>query len=787
MSLSYTSILAGASGQSSGYSIPYSARFVSGNSAYLTRTPGVAPALRQGTISFWFKLGALGTTRTLFSQWNTTTSTWNILVRLETGDTLSASFENNVGANIIKRATTQVLRDVGAWYHCVISWNSGLTTNSSCTVSLNGSAVSAFTTTTNPGAATDLGFNTNALQIGRGNTTNYFDGYLSNFYYVDGSVVAASSFGQTNTSGVWVPKAYTGTFGTNGFLMAFANSAALGTDTSGNGNTFTSSGLTAADQFSDTPTLNYPVLNPLNNQNAATITSGNLTYTLPGAGTGYSSVVGTAGVTSGKWYWEVKNTSAIDVIIGIADSSFNNMTATPALSSVPHYGYRKSTGNISTSGSTDPGIAYGATYTTNDFIGVALDLDSGTKTITFYKNNTTQGAYTISETGKVWFPTSSRYDNNPTGIFNFGASAFNYTPPTGYVALNTTNLPVPAIKDGSAHFQTTLYTGTGSSLAVDQSGNSTFTPGFVWTKSRSAVASHRVWDVLRGATTALFTNTTGADFTESGLTSFDADGFTVGTDGGINTNAATYVGWQWKANGAGVSNTSGSITSSVSANTTAGFSVVTYTGNGTAGATIGHGLGVAPKMIIVKQRSSAGNNWPVYHTSLGATKYIELNTTIAAATATNRWNDTTPGSSVFTVGDTTAINSNGQTYVAYCFAEVAGFSAMGSYTGNGSADGPFIYTGFTPAFLLIKRTDTTGNWRLIDTARDPYNGDTANILYPDLSAAEDIGGVHDDWLSNGFKPRQSSAVNNASGGTYVYAAFASNPFGGSGAAPATAR
>jgi hypothetical protein len=329
----------------------------------------------------------------------------------------------------------------------------------------------------------------------------------------------------------------------------------------------------------------------------------------------------------------------------------------------------------------------------------------------------------------------------------------------------------------------TTYTGTGASLTIANSANNTigttFQPDFVWLKSRSAATDHALYDVVRGTTKDLVSNTTAAETTQAtGLTAFGSTGFTIGALAKINTSAATYVGWQWLAgNSSGVSNTNGSITSTVSANTTAGFSVVTWTGTG-ANATIGHGLGVAPSMLINKFRSTT-SDWPVYHISIGAGNVIYLNTTAASVSSPASWNNTAPTSSVFSVGAAAA--PNGTTMVTYCFAAVAGYSAFGSYTGNGSSDGPFIYTGFRPRFVLYKRTDATGSWNIIDTSRLTYNLDNLS-LQPDNTGAEitfTSANSPLDILSNGFKLRGTGNDGNVNAGTYVYAVFAENPFNSS--------
>jgi hypothetical protein len=334
----------------------------------------------------------------------------------------------------------------------------------------------------------------------------------------------------------------------------------------------------------------------------------------------------------------------------------------------------------------------------------------------------------------------------------------------------------------------TLYTGNATTNTITNAGG--FQPDLVWMKSRGNNYSHVLYDAVRGTGTskALYSDATsaeGADTTLQNLTSFNSNGFSLGATSStniINSSGGSFVGWQWRAsNATGVSNTAGSITSTVSANTTAGFSVVTYTGNNVAGATIGHGLGVAPSMIIVKKRNTTGD-WPVYHSSVGNTGGLYLDLTLATQTTASLWNNTSPTSTVFSVGGggvsgSGDVNANASTYVAYCFSEVAGYSKFGSYTGNGSTDGTFVYLGFRPKYVLIKRTDSASEWYCRDSVRDTYNP-VNNTLFPNTSAAEEnwAGAYPIDLTSNGFKLRTSVAGFNASGGTFIYMAFAENPF-----------
>ena len=294
-----------------------------------------------------------------------------------------------------------------------------------------------------------------------------------------------------------------------------------------------------------------------------------------------------------------------------------------------------------------------------------------------------------------------------------------------------------------------------------------------------------VYDAVRGATKDLYTSETDAEGTNAnGVTSFNSDGFTVGSSGGVNGNTQNIVAWNWLGANTTVSNTSGSITSTVSANTTSGFSVVSYTGTG-VNATIGHGLGVRPSFIIVKVRDTA-NAFTCQHISLGAGNRVNLSSTAASASAPTVWNSTEPTSSVFSVGTEDITNNNGNTYIAYCFAQVKGYSKFGSYTGNGSADGTFTYCGFSPAFIMIKRTDSADDWVIIDNRRTAFNSNS-KFLYANVSDAEESLTGRFDFLSNGFKIRNSWTKINASGGTYIYIAFAENPFVSSTLIPVTAR
>jgi hypothetical protein len=538
--------------------------------------------------------------------------------------------------------------------------------------------------------------------------------------------------------------------------------------------------------MTDVPTLtsatvaNYPTLNPLNPfKTYVTLSNANLTATGNSAAN-TDTVYSTMGSLSTSIYWEYTC-----VTVGSSYGRTGAITTFPITAGgVPGepwssgFGWRQDGYLVLPSGNT----AVLPTFTTGDVLGFALNPTAGTCAL--YKNGTLSYTVTGLSTTSTFFPATAEY-NGSVGAFNFGQRPFSYTPPTGFVALNTYNLPSSTISQGNKYMDATLYTGTGSNLTISTNNIDLSTNGLVWVKCRTAAENNFLFDSLRttGAkySYSLTSNDTSAEASSTAVTSPTTSSYTNASGGNpTNTSGRNYVQWLWQAgSSAASSNTNGSITSTVSVNTTAGFSVVTYTGNETTGATVGHGLGIVPKMIIIKSRTTA-QNWPVYHVSTGNTGACLLNLTNAFVTAAGDWNNTTPSSTVITLGggaqsDRYNTNKSGDNYVAYCWAEISGFSKFGSYTGNGSTDGPFVYTGFRPKFVLTKRTDssTNGFWNIYDSARNGYN-DINNELYPNSSSAED-NSVQVELLSNGFKCI-NTLYPNTSGGTYIYAAFAENPF-----------
>ncbi len=605
---------------------------------------------------------------------------------------------------------------------------------------------------------------------------------------------------------------YTGTFAVPDREMAY-NVIDVGTNQWTPINFSVAAGV-GNDSLVDTPTSygidtgvggevrgNYATLNPLTT-NAGTYTQGNLRYV---GNSNWRRSSGTTVVSTGKWYWEVTVGNAPNPTRSI-NSAWNvfgfgvlpltvGTTSNPinGLTDVLVYGDNGYVNNFGTTSGDLGAVSSG------DVLSIAVDLDANS--YTFRKNGSQVATGTIGGTaGRALVPVVVSY-NGDYGVMdcNFGQRPFAIPAPAGFRALCTQNLPLPVIGATAAtqagnFFAPITYTGTGSTRTVTGLG---FTPDLVWIKSRTNPASgifNSLMDSVRGSTSGffnvLYSNTADSEnnpagspnpgTTAGGVTAFTNGGFTLtpgSSDSQLNNNGTPYVAWNWRANGAGSSNTAGSITSTVSANTTAGFSVVTYTGT-SANATVGHGLGVAPSMIIVKSRSAGSTDWRVFASALNDnSKWLALNTTAGATTESGYWN-TGVSSTVFGLGNYSYINASGSTYVAYCFAAVPGYSAFGSYTGNGSTDGPFVFCGFRPAFVLLKSSSSGAtDWVILDNRRDPSN--VANdILRPNLNNAELVDTYSNtDFLANGFKLRGPGSFGfNISGTTYIFAAFAEAPF-----------
>jgi hypothetical protein len=488
---------------------------------------------------------------------------------------------------------------------------------------------------------------------------------------------------------------------------------------------------------------NYCTLNPLDKVTTATLSSGNLQTTSAAA----QNIIGSMSMDSGSWYWEIAYSAATaSQLVGVYKAAATTTSITP----------------------------------TTSVIGLRFNADTGA--LDYTVDGSVYTSIATGLTGGGYFPYAGSLTNAKVIYANFGQRPFAYTPPAGFRALNTNNLPTPSIVNGANFMAAKIYTGTGVVQSISNAVNNvSFQPDLVWIKSRTPGATnHALFDSSRGVTKYLSSNTTTAETTlAQSLTALNADGFSLGTDTTlVNASANLYVAWQWKAGGAAVSNTQGTITSQVSANTTAGFSVVTYTGTG-VNATVGHGLGVAPKMVIVKRRTTAGASWLVYHANAGSppqNNFLSLNLTDAVSASALPWNNTAPSSTTISLGTSGGTNNITDTFVAYCFAEIAGFSKFGSYTGNGLADGPFVFCGFRPRFVMVKAAiGGTGDWQILDSSRSTFNPSDAR-MWADLAQVElsNTGG-NTDFTSNGFKTRNVNGDANASGVTYIFAAFAEVP------------
>ena len=797
-----------------------SLRFENGDSAYLNETAGTPTDSQKWTSSLWVKRGSLGSEMGLVSS-----SATAEYIRFESDDTLRYRLYQS-GAQRISMITSAVFRDITAWYHIVCAVDlSNTTDNDKVIIYVNGTrqALGTNTTTTTDTYDSVMLTSGNDIWIGR-NSSSYFDGYMAEINFIDGLQLAPTSFGETK-EGAWIPKDTSGlTFGDNGFRLQFkqtgtgtASTSTIGADTA-NSNHFTSNNLVATDSnIPDSPENNFATLNPLRtNRLTETYSEGNLRYASSQTSTN-PATTSTIAVSSGKWYWEVfikaqgntaNSVGIIDVEYGMENDSSAGYTSSSGV-----YSYQGAGTERSANGSP----SYGDSWTDDDLIGVALDMDNGN--VYFYKNGTIQNSGTalqgsLDTTGSGTYSAYSLVYSNGDQIYNFGQDGsfnaektaqgntdgngvgnFFYSVPSGYLALCTSNLPEPTISpnadtQSNDHFDGLLY--TGNSQSAQDIGGLGFQPDFVWIKGRSYADHHALFDSTRGVGKYIISSSTNAegDYANT-LDEFRSDGFGVGADSTalVNYQTNTYVAWNWKANG-GTTTTNdasstgvGSIDSVYQANTTAGFSIVTFTTDGVSSGTVAHGLGVQPKLLLGKTRNHAVA-WAVQSTLLATNQALILNTTSAAYDpGYNHWNDTHPTSSVFSVGGYMADHSdltNPSTKIVYCFAEVAGFSKIGLYTGCGNANGTYVHTGFKPAWIMIKRTDTTGSWYIYDYKRLLRNplGSVNQPLLADTTGAE--GGADASWyidgLSNGFKLRNASNFDNASSGTYVYIAFAEMPF-----------
>jgi hypothetical protein len=790
-------VLMGSGAVESAYEIEQSAIF--NGDAGLYRTPSSTGNRRTWTLSFWAKRNLLGGWQNIIGGQHNTPASY---VYFNADNQIAVhEYQNGVPTNYYTE-TTRVLRDVSAWYHIVVNFDSTQGTAANrMKIWINGVQETSFDVLISPSQNFQTQHNLASIPqyVGRNYTSNdFFKGQLAEMHWLDGVTKPASNFGETNDdTGQWIPKEYVGgSYGTNGFYLKFV-SGAIGTDSSGNGNTHTVQSLANSDIVPDSPTNNFATLNSLFTASANnTYSEGNLKTVCPNSTKGLC--VATIVPTAGKYYAEFKTTAGFGdyPVVGVFDvSSATTTSQTVPGVSTKNIGYYAYNGQI-LAGPSGTVLDTVASWAVNDIIAVAIDYDNST--VKWYKNNTLVFTKSSADLKDVTFAFSGTSGSSGYTIeANFGQKTLAYTPPSGYVALSTANLPDPAIALPTDHFNTKLYVGNGSIQTISGVG---FQAGLTWIKNRTAADWFALTDSNRGVQKTLSSygnNSDGTDtgpisgyeFTYSdGLTAFNSDGFALGAKNEFNTNNEYFVSWNWKT-GSNASNTDGEITTTVSANQTAGFSIMTYAGTGNS-KTIGHGLSAAPTLILIKKRAGGtgatagpakGGNWVVGASAIDPnwTGGFYLNHTgsyyNADGSATNYFWNGAPTSSVIKLKSDWFVNGVSTTYVAYAFHDVPGYSKIGTYTGNGNASGTFINTGFKPAWVMVKLTSAADlNWNIFDNKRDVDNGAFA-FLAANTTAAEGDQ-VTLDLLSNGFKIRNAGDYVNSNAATYLYMAFAESPF-----------
>jgi len=793
------------------FPISNSLRFEDGDSAYLNRTPSSAGNRRTWTFSTWVKRANLGVQFTFFgARGNNANEDNSFQLVFKSSDAIAFGYGGGVW-----KTTTQLFRDPSAWLHVVFALDTTQGTGADRTkLYINGTQVTSFTVSNTPGHNLEGGINkaiAHRISHYAAVAPEPFDGYLAETCLIDGTALTSSSFGETKND-IWIPKDTSGlTFGTNGFRLQYkqvgtgtASTSTIGADTSGETNHWTSNSLVASDVMPDTPTNNFATLNVAMRANL-TISEGNLKVV--GVGNNFDNIAGTISfdpTDSRGYYFEYRSSGNDDgTLFGISDPqnvNFNQSDPTGSFTDGANgFGYKGNGGKRNN----DTNENYGNSYTSGDILSCAIKSGS----IFFYKNGTIQNsgtaAYTSiagtkvvgfaingTQSGTVNFGQDSSFAGTETAQGNAdsnGIGDFYYAVPSGYVALCTSNLPAPVetvdpAQGGSPqdYFNSTLYTGTGSLLAVTTG----FQPDWTWIKSRTTTDQHIVQDSVRGNFILYPDSTQAEGATGGGWVTETSTGFTADANGPINTSGETYVAWNWKA-GTSFSNDAsatgvGTIDSAGSVNTDVGFSIINYTGTGaTSQQTISCGLSWSnkEKLVIIKNRDAA-TNWLVNSTILSANKVLRLNTSDNESQVNSSGYITYESFGFRTYnGGTGLLNVNNQNFICYCFHEVDGYSKFGSYTGNGSVNGPFIYTGFRPAWIMIKNTDTADdNWYMADTKRNPNNVVKQILEANNVLAEYTTGSNKIDIVSNGIKCRDVGGNMNVSGENYIYMAFAEQPF-----------
>jgi len=787
--------------------IERSLKFNRGDEAYLETTLGLGNPYTW-TLSIWVKKAVNGEHQAILASGDSSVYT---MVNFGNSDRLK--FTNWPGSNAGVYITTRKFRDPTAWYHIVAIWDSNNSTaGDRMRLYVNGVRETAFDQSDNPNQSQGSVMNTNDAggsdwgegkhRIGRfSNYTDYTGCYYAEVNFVDGQAYDPSYFGFTDgQTGIWMPKRYEGVYGSNGFRLDFSDNSStstLGIDKSPNGNDFTAHNFSVSagvgdDSSLDTPSNNFCTLNPLKTNPSAriTFTEGMLQHNGV-SGNNHLRSTSTMAVGSGKWYVEFKfisgyETSNDTVQFGICTSGGHRDSNNDSLYYENSINFKTlrytmaGTFYVTSANSTSSTTSGLTTFANGDVMGIALDMDNYkfyiSKNGTFFSNGTgTQdpvtganplysGSHLSSRRHQGWFFSISGYSAQVVTA-DFGQQGFDYTPPTGFKSVCSKNMEPelsPAIIDPEKHFKCIVYSGTGSTNQIDTIG---FKPDLVWVKRKDDSSYHILTDSINGAGNYFVSNT--ADGLSSGgsqlINQFRDNGFQVGTENAVNNSSGTYSAWCWKAGGAKVANTDGSINSQVSANTEAGFSIVQYTGTGSSG-TVGHGLGRSPRIIFFRNHNGEGHDWNVYYNTpqgYGAgVRYLQLNTNIIGTYATNKY-DGTAQSTTLTVNTAADNNQSGQTITAYCWAQIPGYSRIGIYRGNGNDDGEFVHTGFRPRWVWVKNLDATQNWQVWDAARETENEMDQVYEFNSQNNSGSSSNTAIDFLSNGFKHRTSFQRSNS--------------------------
>ena len=785
-----------------------SCKFVDGDGAYLQRTPSSAGNRKMWTTSMWYKRTEIGGSHYLFT--NDSGSGNNDITALYFESDQLMTYYDTTGTNPYGAVGPTYFRDTNAWMHIVWAVDAA---NTEHKVWVNNVLVSTDTGKYPPNYSYNMN-NTAIHRIGEaawGLGSYDIDGYLSHFVHIDGQYLEPDSFAEEK-EGVWIPKDTSGlTFGTNGFQLDFkqtgtgtASASTIGADTSGNDHHWTSVGLVSSDSnYSDCPENNWCILSDAYTANDDTLSEGNTHFT----GVHNSLTVASFAMPSGKWYCEVRSQHGgnANTYIGVYPSEKGYVASSPwdFTRSINQGG-----GGYSADSTYDSAGTYG-TWSSGDVLGMTYDSSNGQ--FKLYKDDGSGGSTllgTITESayvGKdIYFAVSNAIGagGSMSGFFNFGQDGtfsnnetaqgntdgngvgnFFMPVPDGFLALCAKNLDEPTIGPNSAtqaddHFKAIIYSGSSD----DQTITTGMQPDLIWIKQRNSNGYHHWTDTNRGITYEIHSNATDTPTNYSRVASTSSTGFTFEDDNNTYTNSSgsTYVAWCWKG-GTNSSNTEGSTTATVQANTTAGFSIVKYAGSSSS-ETVGHGLDSAPEMVIVKSLTDA-ERWCVFHTET-SDAYLYLNESYLPETANadERFGNSTsvvvPSSTLITLGaNNSDVNENGDDYIMYCFHSVVGYSKFGKYAGNGSTDGVFIWTGFKPKWIMVKSiSGAVDNWAIYDSARDTYNPRDSYFYADDPQAEATYSTALVDFLSNGFKWRGAVNFGNNSSRTYAYAAFAEMPF-----------